>query len=129
MLKVRRDKLPKGWAYPLKASILDQAVSDAGIFTSVTLFLHHGAFWAKRPLFHANFYLVGALVKNEEEEFWIGCRSVAAADCSEARSFIEAEAIPAFTKWAAELEVLPANSTRRKSHGITRDWSATTPNE
>ena len=124
MIKVVKSKLSKGWCYPLKASILQQAIVDAGIKTAVTLFLHHGAFWAKRPLFDADFYLAGALVKNEEEAFWVGCRSVAAEDCALARAYIEAEAIPAFVKWAAELEALPFNSTRRKSHGLVRDWNA-----
>jgi hypothetical protein len=124
MVRVVRNKLPKGWAYPLKASALDGAIAKAGVETPVTLFLRHGSFWATRPLFTANFFLIGALVKNEEEQFWVGCRSVAAVDSIAARAFIEADAIPAFATWAAELEALPANSTRRKTSEIVRDWVA-----
>jgi len=126
MLSVMRNKLSAGSSYPLKASVLEQAIVDRGIKTATTLFLHHGAFWAKRPLFYAKFYLVGALVKNETEEFWVSCRSVAADDNVRARNFIEDDAIPAFVKWAADLEALPLNSTRRVTQEIVRDWPTET---
>jgi len=124
MIKVLRDKLPKGWAYPLKASVLDEAIAQAGIGTPVTLFLHHGAFWSGSPLFTANFYLAGSGVLNEEEVFWVSCRSVVASDCRAARTYVDAEAIPEFVAWAAELERLPMNSTRRMTQGIVRDLPA-----
>lgn len=122
MVRVLKDKLPAGSSYPLKASVLDRAIVDAGIKTTTTLFLHHGSFWDKRPLFSANFYLIGARGINEMEEFWVGCRSVKAEDNALARGFIETDAIPAFVKWAAELESLPFNSTWRKTQGISRNW-------
>lgn len=124
MIEVLRNKIPKGRAYPLKASVVERAIAVVQLRTSVTLFLHHGAFWEERPLFSANFYLIGDLVKNDTEQFWISCRSVDAADCQAARTYLEAEAVPAFAKWAAQLEALPHNSTSRRSHGRTWDWIA-----
>ena len=121
MHETRRDKLSKGWSYPLKASVLERVILDSGIQTPVTLFLHHGSFWAERPLFSASFYLAGSLVTNTDEAFWVSCRSVAAADVARAREFVEGEALPAFAKWAAQLEALPLNSTFRKTDRIVKD--------
>lgn len=122
MIRVIRGKIPKGWTYPVKASVLEGAVAKAGLLTPVSLFLHHSAFWANWPLFTANFYLAGALVKNEQEEFWLRCCSVAAADGPAISMFIEAEVIPAFAFWAAEIVALPNNATRRRSSGLEWNW-------
>ena len=122
MIEVIRDKLPKGRAYPIKATVVERAIAEVGVRTSVRLFLHHGTFWDSRPLFSASFYLAGSLVKNDDEQFWLGCRSVDVAHCVSARTFLEAEAIPAFAKWAAELERLPYTSTRRRTQETIWDW-------
>ena len=89
MVRVIRNKLQKGWTYPLKATALERAIADMGIATSVVLFFHHGSFWATRPLFTASFHLVGELLRNEHEQFQVSCRSVAAADSLAARAFIK----------------------------------------
>jgi hypothetical protein len=116
-----RDKLPKDLAFPLKTSILEAALVKAGVVTDVSLSLRHGSFWSTRPLISASFMPVGA-VANSKEVFWITCRSVAASECSEARAYVDTIAIPAFAQWAATLEALPFNSTRRKSQQKIWDW-------
>jgi hypothetical protein len=120
-LRVMRDKLPKGSAFPLKASILEAALVNAGIVTDVSLSLRHDSFWSTRPLIVANFMPVGAVL-NDEEVFWVTCRSVAASECSEARAYVDPIVILAFAEWAAEMETLPFRSTRRKSHEKFWDW-------
>ena len=75
-------------------------------------------------MFSAGFYLAGALVKNEDEEFWVGCRSVPADDCTLVRSYVEGTVIPEFVDWATKLEALPINATNRKTQHMTRDWPA-----
>ena len=121
-MRIVRHKLPQGWCYPLKASVLERVIGQAGLRTPVTLFLHHSAFWAERPLFHADFHLAGAVL-NAEELFWVGCRSVKASDCIVARSFVEGEILPIFADWAVGLEKLDSSSTvRREKQKFVQDW-------
>jgi len=122
-MKIFRDKLPRGWGYPLKASALEHVIEEVGLRAPVELFLHHSAFWTRRPLFHASFHPDGTSL-NDDEIFRVGCRAVAAADCGEVRSFIEGDGLPFFGTWAANLEALDHNSTiRLQKQEIVRDWA------
>jgi hypothetical protein len=58
MVRVVRNKLPKGWAYPLKASALDGAIAKAGVETPVTLFLHHGSLCTAKDMAVLSRYLI-----------------------------------------------------------------------
>lgn len=122
-MNIHKDKLPTGRCYPLKSSVLAEALTRADVKTEVTLFHHSGAFWNERPLFSATFYPPGQMVDNEEELLWVGCRAVPASVCSIAREHIEEEVIPSLIAWIEDIERLPLNSpVRREKQEFERDW-------
>lgn len=122
-MRIVKDKLSKGFGYPLKPSMLQAVMAAAKVQTEITLFQHNSAFWRDRPLFHASFSPPGQLVDNEKEVLWIGCRAVPADVCNAIRSVLQEEIIPSFLEWITNLEALPMNSPiRREKQQFERDW-------
>lgn len=106
----RADKLPKGRSYPLKPSVLINAVEASGLTIPVEL-----TRWDKFDhVFKATFYPSGSRPGREGDFFWVYCRAVSSERAAEARALVEAEAIPQFIEWAKNIEKLDTLSTIRR---------------
>lgn len=125
MLTIRKDKIQRGWSYPLKATVLDMAVRHAKLQVAIALQFNHGAFWSKRPLFSAGYYPSGTRHYNQEATYLVSCRSVRAEEYALAKDMVEITIIPQFIEWAAALEALPANSSKLTVKDRHREWNLT----
>jgi hypothetical protein len=50
-MRILKDKLPRGFGYPLKPSMLQAAMQAGKVQTEASLFQHNRAFRQGRPLF------------------------------------------------------------------------------
>ena len=101
----------KGRSYPLRPSVLEAAIADAGIVTPVEL-ARTGS--SNQPAFRAIYSPPGSFPKGEL--FALTCRSVPSECAKDVRTALEAEAIPQFIEWAKRIAALDANSPVRREH-------------
>lgn len=104
-------KLPKGRSYPLKPSVLEAALNQAGLTLPVELARIDSG---EGEAFFATYAPSGSFPKGEI--FEITCRSVPSQRVVDVRSALEAEAIPKFVAWAKQIESLDAHSPIRREH-------------
>jgi hypothetical protein len=104
-------KPPKGRSYPLRPSVLEAAITDAGITLPVELARIDSS---KEVAFRATYAPPGSFPKGEI--FELTCRSVPSGRAMEVRSALEAEAIPQFVGWAKRIEALDSHSPVRREH-------------
>lgn len=102
----RTEKLPKGRSYPLKPSVLADAVKRAGITIPVELVRWDRYEYA----LVARFNPPGLIPGENGESIWLRCRSVPAERAAEARTVVAAQAIPQFIEWARGIEALDMRS-------------------
>ena len=104
-------KLPKGRSYPLKPSVLEAAVAEAGIRLPVELARIDSS---KEAAFRATYNPSGSFPKGEL--FDLSCQSVPSERAVEVRAALEAEVIPQFVEWAKRIEALDTHSPIRREH-------------
>jgi hypothetical protein len=104
-------KPPKGRSYPVRPSVLEAAITDAGITLPVELARIDSS---KEADFTASYAPPGSFPKGEL--FQLTCRSVTSESALEVRSALEAEAIPQFVEWAKRIEALDYHSPFRREH-------------
>jgi hypothetical protein len=101
----------KGRSYPVRPSVLEAAVTDAGITLPVELARIDSS---KEAAFTASYSPPGSFPKGEL--FVLTCGSVPSERALEVRSALEAEAIPQFVEWAKGIEALDYHSPVRREH-------------
>jgi len=110
-MRIEKDKIPKSSSFVLKSSILERAMSSAGISVETTLqhlnspVLFIAYFWPPRP-------------NVPHDRFFIRSGCVPKSQARETRAIIESEVIPNFVKWATHILSLPANSPTRRSDQV-----------
>ena len=108
-MESRKDKLPKGRSYPLKPSVLEAAIADAGLELPISLTRWD---YNKAEGFSATFYPEGSFP--EGLRFWVSCGAAPSDRAAEIRDLLETQAIPQFIEWAKEIEGLDVKSPRRR---------------
>ena len=114
-MDIDKDKLPKGLVYPLKTSMLESALAEAGITTYVHLLYNRQS----PHLLEAFYWLPNANVPHDR--FYIRTSAVEIQQVSTLRQQLETSVIPEFVDWASELLSLPENSPKLHE-GNRRCW-------
>ena len=104
-------RLPKGRSYPVRPSVLEAAIADAGIILPVELARIDSSAEAALT---AGYSPPGSFPKGEL--FELTCQSVPSGRAMEVRAALEAEAIPKFVEWAKGIEALDYRSPVRREH-------------
>lgn len=107
-MHIAKAKLPKGMSYPLKSSVLAEALSAAGIAIDTQLL-----FSPSHGFFEAFFWPPSVNVPHER--LYLRTGTVQGADGNAAREHINRVVIPEFINWAQGILSLPANSPLRRS--------------
>lgn len=94
-MKSETAKLPRGESYPLKPSVLDAALTTAGISIDTNLVRSPG------KIFDAYFWPPNPNVPYERLFIRIG--SVPAEKAQDARDRMKCEVLPALTKWVGDI--------------------------
>lgn len=106
-MHIEREKLPKGMSYPLKSSLLEESLRQAGIETATGLRIGPG-----HGFFSASFWPPNANVGHER--FHVTSGAVSTEIAYRARQQMNSEVIPGFIAWAKALLALPLNSPKRR---------------
>jgi len=110
-MKSETAKLPKGQSYPLRPSILESALADAGLSIDTHLIRSPG------NLFDAHFWTPNENVPYER--LYVRFGSVPSPDLASTRNRVETEALPSLLRWIKGILALPSNSPiRRESQRI-----------
>lgn len=104
-------KPPKGRSYPVRPSVLEAAIADAGITLPVELARIDSS---NEAAFTAGYAPLGSFPKGEL--FKLTCRTVPSDRAMKVRAAFEAEAIPLFVEWAKGIEALDRHSPVRREH-------------
>ena len=102
-------KPPKGRSYPVRPSVLEAAIAEAGITLPVELARIDTS---KEAAFSASYAPSDSFPMGEV--FLLTCRSVPSERALDVRSALEAEAIPQFVEWAKRIEALDFHSPIRR---------------
>ncbi len=114
-MEITKHKLPRGFTYPLKSSLLQAACEDIGIELPITLryrpdanlFVGHYFFPATWQDYECINILSGAV--NSHKSLY-------------AREHMSKSVIPGFIAWVDELIKLPENSSKFTGHHFAR-WT------
>jgi hypothetical protein len=102
-MHIEKSKIPKGLSYPLKSSVLANALNAACITVQVHLIYN-----SRNNFFEAFYWLPNENV--DHDRFYIRTGSVASQDSMKAKDHMESIVIPEFIKWANDILSLPDNS-------------------
>ncbi|MBL8483355.1 MAG: hypothetical protein JNJ60_14245 [Rhodocyclaceae bacterium] len=106
-MHIEKRKLSKGQSYPLRASVLEAALSTSAIAAD-TQFVQGGG----SKLFECFFWPPNPNVPRER--LYIRTTAVPETGTNEARTFIENSVIPEFVAWLQGILALAPNSTVRR---------------
>jgi hypothetical protein len=110
-VNIFKDKLPAGWAYALKPSLLEDAIAEAGLRLRVSLHQNYKVWEADAPALSAKFYPSGSYLGGENGAFSVRSAAIPSSECEVQRDFAERVFLPALVTWMTSLEVLPPGST------------------
>ena len=110
---IEKAKCPKGMSYPLRSSVLEQALGEAGIEMDVHL-IHRPSpiffdafFWPPRP-------------NVPHERLYVRASAVPGARAREARELVETRVVPELVVWVRSLLALPTDSPIRRAEQSIR---------
>jgi len=113
-MDIFKNKLPAGWAYALKPSLLESAVTDAGVRLPVALHQRHKVWAADAPALRATFHPRGSHLGKEEARFSITSAAIPSDQRGIHQDFVERVFLPALIQWMVLIEALPNDSTVRR---------------
>ena len=111
---IYKDKLPAGWSYALRPSVLEDAIATEGILLPVALHQNHKSWSDDAPAFRCRFYPQGSFMGGEAGKFSVTSCAVPAEQRKLAQDFAEGVFVPALVNWMALIEALPQNSTIKR---------------
>ena len=97
--------MPKGLTYPLKSSLLEEAMATNDITTHLTI-----RYGLSYMLFEALYWPPTKNIKYDR--FYITTGAVEACESIKAKEYLARTVIPKFVNWAGDLTSLPINSPR-----------------
>ena len=119
-MDIFKDKLPAGWAYALKPSVLEGAIVAAGMSLPVSLYQFHKIWAADAPALSARFYPSGSYVGADNGRFSVTSGAIPSGERQVHQDFAERIFLPALIEWMTSLEALPQDSTvRREQQNFT----------
>ena len=104
-MEIEKRKLPKGYSYALKSTMIENVFKENNITTYT-----HLIYCYSEIFFDAHY-----LIPNQNVDyyrFYIRAGHVESIRRKEAMMFMQNSVIPEFIKWANELISLPENSTK-----------------
>ena len=104
-MNITKNKLPKGFTYPLSSGLLEESLVTEEFTAPVTL-----RYSADSQLLMARFYLRRPW--ECFERFVLSSGAVNSRDSVRAKEHLAKSVVPEFTAWAHEIVNLPANSSR-----------------
>lgn len=104
---IEKSPLPRGMSYVLKSSVLESALSQAGIDLDVHLIHSTGAIF-----FDAYFWPPNANVRHER--LYVRAGVVQAKESHDARLYVESTVLPDFIAWIKGIMGLPVKSPVRQ---------------
>jgi hypothetical protein len=104
-MKIEKQKLPKGFSYALKTSMLERAFIETKITIDTHLIYSNSEIF-----FDAHYWIPNKNV--DYYRFYIRAGHVQSGRRKEAMIFMKNIVIPEFIEWAKELVSLPENSTK-----------------
>ena len=104
-MKIEKQKLPKGFSYALKTSMIERAFQENNITINTNLIYSFSEIF-----FDAHFWIPNKNV--DYYRFYIRAGHVQSGRRKEAMMFMQKTVIPEFIEWAKELVSLPENSTK-----------------
>jgi hypothetical protein len=110
-MRVDKSKLPKGMSWPMKTSLMSEALQSAKIVLDVQL-----NYVVSRRFFDAEFWPPNPNV--QYERLYITVSAIPAEQARKVREFVEGTVIPDFITWVQGIVSLPTNSPvrREKQH-------------
>ncbi|AAN49356.2 hypothetical protein [Leptospira interrogans] len=105
-LTIKREKIPRGFSYPLKTSELIAAYDSAEINTETIL-----NYSFNHPNFRVHFWPPNVNINHERLYIVIG--AVPTESAYAAGEIIKSKTVPEFIKWIKNLLLLPVNSPMR----------------
>jgi hypothetical protein len=113
-MDIFKDKLPAGWAYILKPSLLEGAIADAEMHLPVSLYQSHKIWGANAPALSAKFHPLGSYMSIEKDHFTVTSGAIPSSQCEVQLRFAERVFLPALIEWMTSIEALPVDSTVRR---------------
>ncbi len=102
---IEKQKLPKGFSYPLKTSMLEAALAENRITTET-----HLIYSISKMFFDAHYWLPNENV--DHYRFYVRVGHVSSTERKKAQAYMKNKVIPNFIAWAKELTQLPISSTK-----------------
>jgi len=111
---ILKNRLPAGWAYALKPSLLESAIGAAGIRLPVSLYQCYKVWGDNAPALSAEFYPSGSLIGKENGRFSVTSAATPSSGRETQQHFAERVFLPALIRWMTSIEALPQDSTIRR---------------
>lgn len=123
-MDIFKDKLPAGWAYLLKPSLLEGAIANAEMHLPVSLYQWYKIWAADAPALSAKFYPRGSHMGKESGRFTVTSGAISSIQREVHQDFAERVFVPALIEWMTSIEALPMDSTvRREEQSFAWDGS------
>lgn len=117
-MRIEKSRLPKGMSYVLRSSVLEHALSSAGIMLE-TYLVHTPGQTPGCAFFYADFCPPNPNVAHER--LYVQAGAAPSARSHEVRQYIECSVIPEFVAWVEGILALPINSpVRREGQRFSR---------
>ena len=104
-MNIKKEKIPKGFSYALKSSMIVEAFEENSISTDTSLNYYHSSIF-----FHAHYWLPNQNV--DYCRFYICASSIKSDKRQEALRYLSSCVIPEFIVWAKESISLSDRSTK-----------------
>ena len=113
-MDIFKEKLPAGWVYVLKPSLLEVAIADAEMRLPVSLYQRHKIWAADAPALSAEFHPRGSYMGRENGRFTVTSGAIPSGEREVQQDFAERVFLPALVKWMTSMDALPFDSTVRR---------------
>jgi hypothetical protein len=107
MLTIEKPKLPKGFSYALKTSMLVGALESRGIESTI-----HLVYWKPQSggsVLEAHYWMPNARISNRRVYIRAGC--ISSSERKAAQEQLSMIALPSFVNWLHHLNSLPDSSS------------------
>jgi len=111
-IRVSKPRLPKSLAYPLKTSVLEGALRDAGLTCDLQL-----VYWtqqAGRSVLEAHYWLPNERISHDR--VYVRAGSLPAEARSAAAGVLLRDGLPSFVAWLSRIIALPVDSPLRNQN-------------
>lgn len=112
-MDIFKDKLPRGWSYPLKPSRLEGAITDSVIQSRIALYQWYKIWEVDAPALSATFYPSGSHLGGATGSFAVTSCAIPSDQRLIVQDFADTVFLPALISWIAGIEALPEDSPKK----------------